>query len=145
MIGDLSNSGSMPVLADLMRFTARRQTVIAHNIANLDTPGFLQTDASPEKFQEALREAVEKRRNATGGERGELPAFETDEVRRLADGSIRLMPGTPSGNILYHDRNNRDLERLMQDLSENGLMYRVSADLMRRQTDLLRSAIAQRP
>ena len=145
MIGDLSNAGSMPVLADLMRFTARRQAILAHNIANLDTPGFIQVDASPEQFQRALRDAVQRRREATGGERGDLPAFETDEVRRLADGSIRLMPGSASGNVLYHDRNNRDLERLMQDLSENGLMYRVSADLMRRQTDLLRSAIAQRP
>ncbi len=57
---------------------------------------------------------------------------------------MRLTPGTPSPGILYHDRNNRDLERQMQALAENTLTYKVAADLLRRNNDLLRTAISQR-
>jgi flagellar basal-body rod protein FlgB len=62
----------------------------------------------------------------------------------MPGGGLTLKPRTPSGNVLYHDRNNRDLERLMQDLSENVLAFRVASDLLRRENDLLRTAISQR-
>jgi flagellar basal body rod protein FlgB len=46
--------------------------------------------------------------------------------------------------VLFHDRNNRDLERLMQGLAENTTTYRVAADLLRSRYDVLRTAISQR-
>ena len=60
------------------------------------------------------------------------------------DGRLRLDPRTSSGNILFHDKNNRDLERTMQSLVENASMFRVATDLFRNRTTLLRDAIAER-
>jgi flagellar basal body rod protein FlgB len=91
-----------------------------------------------------LAEAVEERDARTGGQDGELRWSETSEVKHEGGGGLRLEPTTASGNILFHDRNNRDLERNMQDLVENTAVYRVSADLLKNQYDQLRSAIAER-
>lgn len=144
LIGDIANSGAIPALELMAKFAGARQRIISHNIANLDTPNFIPTDASPAAFQQALGEAVAERRARTGGEHGDLQFTDTRQVDVTADGQVLLTPGTPSGNILFHDRNNRDLERLMQDNAENVGAFRVATDLLRSRYEILKSAIAER-
>jgi flagellar basal-body rod protein FlgB len=145
LIQDLENAGSLPVLSRMLQFAAQRQKLLANNIANMETPDYRPMDVSVRDFQKSLAQAVEARRQATGGMQGDLPEQESREVTVTPAGQLTLNPRTPSGNILYHDRNNRDVERMMQDLAENGMMYKATVDLMRRENDLLRAAIAQRP
>jgi hypothetical protein len=57
---------------------------------------------------------------------------------------MRLKTDTPSGGVLFQDRNNRDLERLMQDVAENSAAFRVASDLYRQQAGMVRSAMAER-
>lgn len=139
---DLTNSGSMPALEMTLRFAGERQKLIAHNIANLTTPDFRPADVSPAGFQASLRQAVSERR-ARGG-LGPLRLAETREIRQRPDGSLELSPSTPSSGMLAHDRNNRDLERMMQDLAENTAVHRSAADLYRSRHDLMKTAISQR-
>jgi flagellar basal-body rod protein FlgB len=143
-IGDVLNSGAIPSLEATLRFAGERHRLIAHNIANLNTPAFQSKDVSPAGFQRALREAVERRRERQGGTEGEFEPIETREISQAADGRLTLTPTTPSGNILFHDRNNRDLERLMQDHAENAGVYRLSADFLRSRYTQLREALAER-
>lgn len=142
-IGELFSSGAVPVLEMSVRFAAQRQRLIAHNIANFETPDFRPMDVSVKGFQKMLSEAVEARRSTGSGE-GELEWHETDEVQRADGDGIVLTPKTASNGILFHDRNNRDLERTMQDLAENASAYRVASDFLRTRFELLRAAIAQR-
>jgi flagellar basal-body rod protein FlgB len=128
----------------MLQFAAQRQKLLTNNIANMETPDYRPMNVSVANFQKSLAKAVEKRRNETGGLQGDLNVEDTKEVTHTGS-QLALHPRTPSGNILYHDRNNRDLERMMQDLAENGLNYKMTVDLMRRENDLLRSAITQRP
>ncbi len=143
LISDISTHGTAPVLSRLLEFAGQRQRLLAHNIANMETPDFRPLDVSTRGFQQALAKAVDERRAATGGTHGSLNLESTDEVQ-VRHGRLTLTPRTPSGNVLYHDRNNRDLERMMQDLAENSLMFRTAADLLRREHELLRTAISQR-
>jgi flagellar basal-body rod protein FlgB len=143
LISDLSSSGSLPVLERMFQFAGQRQRILAHNIANMETPDFRPVDVSPADFQKALAKAVAERRGRTGGEHGELELASTREVS-VTPAGLELSPRTHSPSVLYHDRNNRDLERLMQDLAENGMVFRLTADLIRRQHDILRTAISQR-
>jgi flagellar basal body rod protein FlgB len=69
---------------------------------------------------------------------------ETRELVKGPRGFSTLNPRTDGQGILYHDRNNRDMERLMQNLAENGLQFRFATDVLRQQGELLRAAIAQR-
>jgi flagellar basal-body rod protein FlgB len=144
VIGELSNSGAIPSLELMVRFAGARQRVLAHNVANLDTPDFRPTDVSPAAFQSALGRAIDQRRARTGGMTGELPFGGNAQVRREADGRLTLRPTSPSGSILFHDRNNRDLERLMQDNTENASALRVAVDLLRSRYEILRTAISER-
>jgi flagellar basal-body rod protein FlgB len=141
---ELNTAGSMPVLEQTLAFAGARQRILTHNIANIDTPDFRPTDLSVQGFRAALSQAVDRRRAAHGGEVGTLNMARTNEIEPLAGGRVRFKPRTNSPGVLYHDRNNRDVERLMQGLAENGLAYRVAGDLWRRQNDLLRTAISQR-
>lgn len=144
MIADLANAGASPVLEQMMRFTAQRQRLLAHNVANMDTPDFVPLDVSPQSFQAALRQAVNARRASGKLDAGEVATFTTREIERVGNNELRLRAGTSSGNVLYHDRNNRDFEGMMQDLAENGMAFRVASDLLRREMDVLRVAISQR-
>lgn len=153
LISEITSSGAMQTLEASVKFAAARQRVIAHNIANLNTPDFRESDLSPQEFQKSLRAAVEQRRNRlTGGKDGSGSAGDVGalnfkgnrEFKVAQDGSVTVNPGTPSGNVLFHDRNNRDLERLLQANVENVGAFRVAIDLLRSRYEILRSAIAER-
>lgn len=144
MLQKTIQAGSLPALEAMMRFTGQRQRLLAHNVANLTTPGFQAVDVSPQGFQEMLGEAVAKRRKQTGGVDGRLDMRGSREVRLRGDGSLSFRPSTDGDGVLLHDRNNRDVERLMQDMTENYGMYRVANDLMRARMGVLRTAISQR-
>ena len=145
MMESLSTSGGLAATELMMRFAGGRQRVLAHNIANLSTPGFQPKDVSVEGFRASLRAALDER-----GGRGGRGALEIDNGEVVASlspsgvGRMRLEPGTARGNILFHDRNNRDLERSMQSLAENAGMYRVAAELWRKQSGMLKAAISER-
>lgn len=144
MIGELGNSGSIPVLHAAMNFAARRQQVLASNIANFSTPNFVPQDVSVRGFQKQLGEAIDRRRDQTGSAAGELRLKATSEVRQDAAGRLVLRPSTPSDNIMFHDGNNRDVESQMQAMVENGTVYRLASDMLKARFDLLRSAISER-
>jgi flagellar basal-body rod protein FlgB len=143
-IGDVVNSGAIPSLEAMLRFSGERHRLIAHNIANLSTPNFRPVDVSPRSFQQRLAAAIEERRERTGGLHGELRLDGGREVEQGPDGRLRLSPRQASQGILFHDRNNRDLERLMQDHAENAGVYRLSADLLRAKYQQIREAIGER-
>ena len=145
VINQLTNAGALPALEMTMRFAAQRQRLTAHNIANIETPNFIQKDVSVEGFQAMLDEAVRDRRGRTGGMHGPLTWDETDEFRKAESGRLTIVPKSSAGaGVLTHDRNNRDLERLMQTLAESTAAFRTAADLYRSQSMILQMAISER-
>ncbi len=141
---DITTSGAIPALEMTVRFAAQRQALIAGNIANLSTPDHRTQDVSVEGFRAVLAQAVQARRSSRAPA-AELPWRETAELKRSESGDLVLHPATPSHGILFHDRNNRDLERLMQAQAENALTFRVATELLRGRFEQLRAAIAERP
>ena len=141
-LGDLTNWGPTEALEASVRFAGARQRLIAHNIANISTPDFVQLDIDPTKFQARLARAIDARREVGGA--GPLKIESGDEIDVHDDGTMSFNPTTPVGGVAAHDRNNRDLERLMQDQAENLLVYRQALDLLRSRADMMRSALGQR-
>ena len=109
------------------------------NIANLDTPGYRPVDVSVDAFRAQLGEAIDARR--AGG--GDLTLRSSEEVRVRADG-LDLMPSPTADGILFHDGNDRDLERTMQRLVENFEVFRTASRLLQTQYSMLDAAIAER-
>lgn len=141
LIGDLFKGSEIESLELTMKFAGARQRVIASNIANLSTPNSIQLDLSPQDFQAALRSAVDRKRSgATDG----LQLKSSRQIAQDSRGEVTFTPTTPSGNILMHDRNDRDVERLMQANAENAGVFRVAVDLLRSRYEIMRTAISQR-
>lgn len=143
MLSSVVTSGPLPALEATLSFAGQRHAILAHNIANLSTPGFIPMDVSPKSFQAALGKAIDDRR-ARGFDHGPLDFKASREMSMDARGRLRITPRTPGNGVLFHDRNNRDLERTMQDLAENAGVYRLSAELIRNRLEHLRAAIAER-
>ncbi len=144
MMQDMFNAGAMPVLERMVQFTAARHGVIAHNIANLSTPHFRPKDLSVEAFQGTLRKAVEDRRASNRTLDGPLRPADSRELRFHAD-RLEAHPEPLDENVLFHDRNNRDLERIMQDLAENTLAHNAGLELLKSEFNLLEMAIRGNP
>lgn len=143
-IDAIIGADSLPTLQAAARFSAQRHKIILSNIANLTTPGYQTRDVSVRDFQAQLAEAVEKRR--TGGPMAPLEMKSSGEVRITGPSptSFELNPSSTSTNVMFHDRNNRDLERAMQDLSENAAAFRLATDLLKNRVALLELAIRER-
>ncbi len=143
MIDGLFNSGSMPVLERLVQFTEARHRVLVHDIANLSTPYFKPRDLSPESFQASLRDAIDRRRDGDNPQGSPLEMLDTEDMTFSRDGIKATARHTNEG-ILFHDENNRDLERIMQHLAENTMAHRMGIQLIRSEVSMLESAIRER-
>jgi flagellar basal-body rod protein FlgB len=126
----LLNQGNAPLLERTLEFTAQRHRLIAENVVNVDTPGYVQRDMSLEKFQGLLRRRVEDRRNGPPG------ATSFADI----DGELE----NPERSILFHDGNNRSMEQLMSDQAKNALMHNMVVELLKKQFASLENALRER-
>ena len=133
----------MPTLEKMFLFAGQRQRLISNNIANIDTPGYRMKDVDPRAFQKMLGEAIDERRSGNGGASGQLELKGNSQIR-MRGGQMVLNPQASGTNMIFHDGNDRDLERLMQQLVENASTFRIASDLMRKSQSQLKLAIAQR-
>jgi len=143
MIEGVTNADAIPVLERLMQFAGARHRLIVHNVANLDTPDFRPADVSVEDFQANLAEAVDERRARNGYGAGPLEIESTDDVE-FTERGLELHPTPVGDNLLFHDRNDRDPERLMQDMVENFMTFRMAADFVKNRFNLINTAIRER-
>lgn len=144
MFDSLFNSGGVGALSRTMQFAARRHDVIANNIANLSTPGFRTQDVDPKAFQAELARAVQARNESTGQARDAPLEFQDTEQIHFGRDSVSITPKPSSQGILFHDGNDRDLERTMQSLTENVMVYRQAAELLQSRFNMLESVIRER-
>jgi len=143
MIAGLLDSGAMPTLERTVQFAGARHKKLVANIANFSTPYFKPTDLSVEDFQATLRGAIDKRRKSPNPMRGALDLRDTGQLEFKPD-RLAVKADPMNANILFHDRNNRDVERVMQRLAENAMTHNAAVDLLKNQFDMLKLAIRER-
>ncbi len=128
-IDRLLNQGNAPLLEQMVKFTQARHRLIAENSANVSTPNYRTKDLSIEKFQSKLRERVEQRSQSQGS---------------TGIGDLSAEIETPKSNILFHDRNNRSMEQIQTDLSQNALLHNLMTELLRKQFASVQDALKER-
>ncbi len=143
MIDGVTNSDAIPVLERLLQFAGQRHRLITNNIANLSTPEFRPTDLSVDRFQETLGAAIDERRARRGNSGGDFEAG-TTKASTLGALNDAFQPRPEGENVLFHDRNDRNLESIMQDLVENYSVFRTAAELTQSRFDLINTAIRER-
>ena len=137
MLPNLFNSTTIPALGEVLNFAQARHTVLAGNIANVNTPGYRLRDLSPTEFQQ----------QAEGGDC--QPA--EDSAEPLSPGWRHSEPGDPMRqvrasleNLVYHDDTNIDLEKQVAEMTKNHLLHNFALTVMTDQFQLLQTAISER-
>ena len=139
----LLNRGSMPVLQQVMAFTQERHEVLVNNISNFDTVGHKMQDLPVEEFYEALDVAIADRDR--GGVSRPLRMRSTSNLHWDQAGRLHAEPmEIENSNILFHDGNNRFVEKQMSAMAKNALLHNVSAELLRGQYEMMRTALRER-
>lgn len=140
MIDGMLGGSSLPALERSLQYMAARQKLLAGNIANIETPGYRPVDVSPAAFQGALRDALEQGRvDGQGG-----LAFDDSAPVAFTEAGAELKPQVLAENIMFHDGNDRSLERLLQKMNENIYSFRAASQLIRNQFELVNTAIRER-
>jgi flagellar basal-body rod protein FlgB len=112
------HSFRIDLLSQVMTAASLRHRVIAQNVANVNTPGYKRLEVA---FEADLAKALAS---------PTAPAVAPRVVR--ADGPERV------------DGNTVDLDREMNDLTRNALLYQAAAQIVTSRLGSLRSAVAGR-
>jgi len=110
----------MDLLARVLDGAAFRHQVIAQNVANVNTPGYRRRAVV---FEETLAHALEQ------------PSVDLRRVQPrvvIDDGPMRV------------DGNTVDIEREMNDLNRNALLYQAAAQVLASRLASLRAAVSGR-
>ncbi|MCC6908928.1 MAG: hypothetical protein IT430_13375 [Phycisphaerales bacterium] len=145
MIEGLFRESGIDVLERTVQFAGQRHRLIVNNIANLSTPNYRPTDVDAGAFRESMAKALGRRRATHPGLRSETPIRPKDTADiEFTNHGMHFKPRPTGRGILFHDRNDRDLEGLMAELAENTLTHRTATELLRARFATLQTAIRER-
>ena len=137
MLPDLFSSTTIPALGEVLNFAQARHTVLAGNIANVNTPGYRLRDLSHDRIPA----------EAQGSDQREPDVGRADVARDWPTAS----PATRCGkcglrceNLVYHDDTNIDLEKQVAEMTKNHLLHNFALTVMTDQFQLLQTAISER-
>jgi len=140
----LFDNTSLPVLGEVMSFSERRQQVLAHNVANINTPGFRATDLPVEAFTSALSDAIANRDERTPHRFGMPRAARGGRDGRGGRGWARVAAEPVSGLMNYYDGASRSIEALQSQMLKNALWHEAAVKLYTHQSSLLATAIREK-
>jgi len=119
-----------------MEWTAQRQEVLAHNIANADTPKFRAKDMKPFEFKEIVRREHMQVNLATSG-----PNHLQGQQKSLSDFSSQVTRSpyetSPNGNSVV-------LEEQMTKMNETSIAHRLTNEIYRKQLSMFKIALTGR-
>ncbi|MCP5361414.1 MAG: flagellar basal body rod protein FlgB [Hyphomicrobiales bacterium] len=129
---DYSNIKMMAMVHDRMRYLSARQTVLAENIANVDTPGYQPKDVQAPTFKEMAR-------HAAGG-----LALNVTQPGHMIPGQTKAGIHRQTQGQLFEikpDKNAVNLEEQAMRMAQNQLDYQTTTSLYRKMTDMFRTAL----
>ena len=131
---DLTQFTLIQTLARRLDWATERQSVLAQNIANADTPNYRAQDV--EAFGDVMARA------ATAGSLQPVRTAPAHMHGRGAvmDARIQAMMDTPE---VSPSGNNVSLEQQLMELTDTAAQHRMALDLFRRHTALLRIAVGR--
>jgi len=148
MFNSMFSSPSLKSLEQSVAFTERRHSVLAGNVANMDTPGYQTRDLSLDTFQTSLREAIQAERQtkemSPGLRLGMFGAVEQPSQPSIEQAKNVAMENVRDSmkQIVYHDGSDDSLEMQVTQISKNQSMHTMAVALMKSQYRQLQMAIS---
>ena len=133
---DLNGVPLFSLLSGRMSWLSTRQSVLAQNVANADTPNYVARDIKPMDFENMVAGqnagtglAVTNARHIDIHARAGGGGFEQQD----AEGE----GGTPSGNVV-------SIEQEMIKLSDTQIQYQTATNLYQKAVNMFRTALGSR-
>lgn len=126
---ELSNLSVFKHINARMRWLTQRQSVLAQNIANADTPGFKPKDMKPLSFAKTL------------GLKPVAPESGSKHIRLMPQSGSAWSRAAEEGQASALSGNAVDLEVELKKSSDTALQYQTMANLYQKHMGLLRMAI----
>ena len=126
--------GKIPLLEAITRrmsWLGERQSVLAENVANADTPGYTAKDVKPPSFAELVSGAAEKLPLAITNAGDMQPPGDTSGFKIVAQ---QTSERAPDGNAV-------SLESQMMKISDTANDYALTTSLYRQQLGLLKMVL----
>jgi len=141
MIGRLFSGETQRVLENALRASGLAHEVIAHNLANVDTPGYKRSEVVFQDKLAAALAAAQDGDNQLKGTRTNARHLPVGDIP--APGDIQAETVVRAETSLRADGNNVDLDAEIVKLSENTMLYQALAQIVKMRMTQLRSAISE--
>ena len=142
MIDKLLGDPTARMLEQTLSFTEQRHALLAEDIANVDTPGYVARDVAPRDFQVALRKAAAKQQASFNSV---YEAESTGDVEfEKGSGRVSLKPKMIAGGSAFYDKGVRSMEYMMGQLADNAQAHNMAAAFLKGRYDLMARAISMR-
>ena len=129
---DLRNLAIFSMATRRMSWLGRRQEVLAHNIANSDTPGYRPNDLKAQNFAKFLRPSVPRTELRTTHANHVLPPRGNPKFREDEDKETYEV--APAGNAVV-------IEEQLMKVTETQGDYRLVTNLYEKHLSMIRAAI----
>ena len=132
-------NSTIPILEQVVTFSQARHEVLAGNIANIDTPGYVARDMSVADFQSRLKQAITKSQQSpmvAGSADLGTTTVENNRISEVANGVE---------SILYHDESNVGAEYQVNEMVKNRMQHNLAVSILSQQFRLLQVAISEKP
>ena len=141
MIDRIFSDPAMNVLRQALGASTLTHETIAHNLANVDTPGYKRSEVIfQDKLASALRQIEESSSSLRGArtDPAHIPINEPAPLETVKPGVV-----VRAETSLRPDGNNVDIDSEMTKLSQNMLVYQSLTQLVGSKLARLRTAISE--
>ena len=117
-----------------MDWLVARQSVLAENVANADTPGYLSKDLKPYSFQRELQNA------------SAVEMTTTSDNHMQVNGNASAVPVVETQEGAWEttfDGNQVSLEDQMTKIADTGMEYQAMTNLYSKQLSMLKTALGR--
>jgi len=132
---DLSKIPIFEAIAKRMTWLGERQTVLAQNVANADTPGYAARDLKAPDFAKLVAHAGERLPLATTAPGHILPVHDGGKFTPVKE---KTDERAPNGNSVQ-------LEDQMMKISDTASDYALTTSLLRQQIGLIKLVLGRSP
>ena len=123
------------ILMKIIEFTQARQKILAQNITNLHTPGFVPQELGVDEFSDLLHNAIDEHIRTQ-----RLILHDSANIKFGLSGSFKVKPiNDEIGKELLKENRDEYIELQINKLWENSLNQKMAAELLRQKQEFISS------
>src|SRR5215467_10159389 len=130
---DLNGVPLFSLLTNRMSWLSARQSVLAQNVANADTPNYVARDMKPMDFENMLA----GQNSGTGLTLTNVRHIDIHAASEPFEDEARGEGGKPTGNVV-------SVEQEMIKLSDTQIQYQTATNLYQKAVNMVRTALGSR-